>query len=364
MAQDAYSFISSRVRAAVCAVPLLFLSVEASAQGPRKPIDVITETVVESEFVDTIEGLGTLLANEQVEVTTLITERVSAINFNDGDRVEADQILVEFAQREEAALLSEAQATLNEASSELRRSEQLEKRGAVSETELSQRRREFGVADARFKAIEAQIEDRVIRAPFAGRVGIRTVSVGSTVSPGDIIVRLVDDTVMKLDFSVPSTFLADLAVGEQVVARSRAFRDSEFTGVVASIDSVVDPVTRSVLVRAIIPNPDGLLRPGLLMTVDLLFNRRGAIALPEEALIPSGDKSFVYVVDGAPGEQTAQRREIQIGDRRFGEVEVLSGLKAGDQVITEGAIKLRPGARVNPKVSEGATAELFGASGG
>ena len=324
------------------------LGAPAIAQGPGEPVDVMVAPVESVTFVDRVEALGTLQANEMVEITALVTERIEAIHFDDGDKVEAGQLLIEFASSEEKAMLAEANATREEAMDELRRSEQLSASGAASETELGLRRREYGVADARARAVRAQIADREIRAPFSGAMGIRTVSVGAAVAPGDIITRLADTSVMKLDFSVPSTFLAELAPGARIEARTRAYGDAVFRGRVASIDSVVDPVTRSVLVRALIPKADGRLRPGLLMTVDLLFNKRRTLAVDEKAVIPDGEDNFVFVsARGEDGAAVAERRRVQIGARRVGEVEIVSGLSAGDEVITDGAMKLRSGQAIS-----------------
>ena len=323
-------------------------SAPVAAQGPGGPVDVMVAPVETVAFVDRVEALGTLQANEMVEITALVTERIEAIYFDDGDKVEEGQLLLEFARSEEEALLAEANATREEAMEELRRSEQLSASGAASETELSLRRREYGVADARARAVRAQIADREIRAPFSGTIGIRTVSVGAAVAPGDIITRLADTSLMKLDFSVPSTFLAELAPGTPIEARTRAYGDAVFRGRVASIDSVVDPVTRSVLVRALIPNEDGRLRPGLLMSVDLLFNERETLAVDEKAVIPDGEDNFVFVVArGEDGAAVAERRQVIIGARRVGQVEIVSGLGGGDEVVTDGAMKLRSGQAIS-----------------
>ena len=330
------------------AAAAIFLGASAMAQGPAGPVDVMAAPVESVTFVDRVEALGTLQANEMVEITALVTERIEAIYFDDGDKVEEGQLLLEFARSEEEALLAEVNATREEAAAELRRSEQLSASGAASETELSLRRREYGVADARARAVQAQIADREIRAPFSGTIGIRTVSVGAAVAPGDIITRLADTSVMKLDFSVPSTFLAELAPGTPIEAQTRAYGDEVFRGTVASIDSVVDPVTRSVLVRALIPNENGRLRPGLLMSVDLLFNERETLAVDEKAVIPDGDNNYVFVVTrGENGAAVAERREVEIGARRVGQVEIVSGLDAGGQVVTDGAMKLRSGQAIS-----------------
>ena len=168
-------------------------------------------------------------------------------------------------------------------------------------------------------------------------------SPGSLVRPGDQITTLDDIDVIKLDFSVPETFVALIRPGLEVRARSAAYPDRRFAGRVTSVDPRVNPTTRTVRVRAELPNPDHALRPGMLLTVDLIKNRRDALSVPEQALVPVGDRQFVYVVDGV-GE--ARRVEVEIGSRRPGTAEVLRGLAEGDRVVVEGAHRLRPGSRV------------------
>jgi len=182
-------------------------------------------------------------------------------------------------------------------------------------------------------------------------VGLRNISVGALVEPGDVITTLDDDSVMKLDFSVPSTYLGTLRPGLSIIARARAYPGRSFEGEVKSINSRVDPATRSVMVRAVIGNDDRALKPGMLMQIVLLKNTREALIIPEEALVPQGDKQFVLLVDEAGGNKVV-RREVQIGGRRPGEVEILKGLAPGDRLITDGTLKVRPGQVVSVRALE------------
>ncbi|MGF1527532.1 MAG: efflux RND transporter periplasmic adaptor subunit [Candidatus Competibacterales bacterium] len=323
--------------------------------GQPKPPEVIAAAAYTTTFVDRVEALGTLRAYDAVELTAQVTEQISALHFDDGDQVEAGQVLVELVDREERALLAQARAARDEAQDQLQRSTQLSERGLTPDSELSLRRREFRVAEAQISAMEARIADRLIRAPFAGRMGLRVISVGATVEPGDPIAQLIDDRVMKLDFAVPSAFLANLRPGIAIEARTRAYPEEVFSGEVRSVDSVIDPVTRAVMVRATLPNPDGRLLPGLLMTVDLLLNPRTTLAVPEESVIPTGDQTFVWVVEPRDDHHVVNRRPITTGARRVGDVEVLAGLAPGEWVVTEGTMKIRPGQTVAVTRAEGDT---------
>ena len=185
----------------------------------------------------------------------------------------------------------------------------------------------------------------MITAPFDGILGLRRVSPGSLVTPGSAIATLDDISVIKLDFTVPERYLAVLGKGQDVVAHSETYPDREFAGKVASVDSRVDPVTRSVTVRAEIPNPERLLRPGMLLSVRLYQPPRQALVVPEIAVIQVGTEAFVYRV---ADDSTASRAKVTLGARRRGEVEVTSGIGPGDTIVVEGAVKLRDGARVTP----------------
>ncbi|MCU7877159.1 MAG: efflux RND transporter periplasmic adaptor subunit [Candidatus Thiodiazotropha sp. (ex Lucinoma borealis)] len=326
------------------------LMVTSSSPGwsaEKLPSLVIVAKAKEGDFVERIEALGTLKANESVELTVNVTESVTAIHFDDGQRVEVGQVLVEMTSSEEHALLEEARANLNEAKRQHNRVKRLESRGIEAQSLLDQRRREVDTASARLAVIESRLKDRLISAPFSGVVGLRNISVGALVETGDTITTLDDDSVMKLEFAVPSAYLSNLQPGLLIQARTRAFKERVFKGKVKVVDSRVDPVNRSVLVRAIITNPEQLLKPGMLMTVEMLHNARRTLLIPESALMPKGSDQFVLHVNS--DDNRVEKRKIIIGSRRPGEVEVIDGLQAGDRVITHGTDKARVGEIVKIK---------------
>jgi len=318
------------------------LCATALAADPPPP-GVVVAPARQVEFADKVEALGTLAANESVALTATVTETVSALHFDDGDRVERGQVLAEMTSREEHAQLEEARATVNEAYRQYQRIKSLESAGTAAKSLLDERQREWETARARLAAIESRLADRLIKAPFAGIVGLRDLSVGALVQPGDLITTLDDDSVMKLELPVSASYLDVLHPGLEVTATSRAFSGRTFTGTVKAVNSRIDPVTRSVRVRAILPNPEHLLKPGMLMHVVLQKDPRMALVIPEEALLPLGEQQFVYVVTA---DNKVEKRELRIGGRRPGLVEVLEGLAADDQVITHGHMQLRPGQAV------------------
>jgi membrane fusion protein, multidrug efflux system len=200
-------------------------------------------------------------------------------------------------------------------------------------------------------AARARLNDTFVRAPFSGRVGLRRVSVGSLVAPGAVITTLDDTGTIKLDFTVPETAMAAMRPGLPIKATSVAYPDRIFTGKVASIDSRVDPSTRAVTVRALLPNDDGNLKPGMFLMVRLAQAQADALVVPEESLLPEQGNVYVYVVNDG----SVTKRKIRTGQRKVGTIQVLEGLQSGELVVTEGTQKLREGASVRLVQRTGST---------
>ncbi|MFP3945083.1 MAG: efflux RND transporter periplasmic adaptor subunit [Alphaproteobacteria bacterium] len=320
-------------------------------RGPREAPVVVTP-VEPSEFADRLEAVGTAGADESVVITAKVTESVSRIAFKEGMLVEEGEILIELTDAEEAAELEEARAALKQARQEHERVTDLVERGVATRSRLDTVLAARDQAKARMAAIEARLSDRLIRAPFSGLLGLRKVSVGTLVTPGTQITTLDDIDPIKLDFEVPETFLPALGAGQEVEARASAYPDRLFRGKITVVATRVDPATRSVPVRAEIGNEESLLRPGMLMTVEIINNRRTSLMVPEEAIVPLDTRVFVFRLRDGGG--SVERVQISTGKRRPGEVEVLSGLKEGDMVVVRGTNLVRDGARV--KVVERAAA--------
>ena len=315
------------------------------AQGG--PVPVILAQAKKSELVDRVEALGTLRANEQVTVTAQVTETITEIRFEDGQDVQKGDTLALMTSGEEAANLKEAEAMVREAREQLERAQPLAKRGVSSEATLSERRRDYETAEARLEAVKSRIADRRIEAPFSGVVGLRRISVGALVEPGTVITTIDDDSVMKLDFTVPATYLATLRVGLYIEATAEAFPGQRFNGKVTGIDSRIDPVTRSITVRAVIPNESKKLKAGLLMTVEVLKNKRMAVVVPEQAVVRRGREARVLVVDPKSEKPVAKAQVVELGWRGNGMVEVTSGLQDGEFVIVDGTLRVKPGQAVS-----------------
>lgn len=322
---------------------LLTATLLHAADTTSKGVGVYVVDVSRESYSDTIEALGTLRANEQVTLSASITEIVQAIYFDDNQRVKKGELLVKLDTREELAELAEEEATLKEAEQQLKRLKPLAAKGATPKSVLDESRMKVNTAKARIKAIKARIGLRHIRAPFDGIVGLRNISVGSLVQTSSVITTIDDDSIMKLDFTVPSLSIPSLKQGVEITATSKAFGDQQFRGTISAISSRVDPVSRSVTVRALIKNEERLLKPGLLMHVRIDTNRRDQIVIPEQCILSSSTQNSVLVVHKEGEVTTVKRRNITIGGRKRGYVEVLEGLEEGEQIISHGLVKVKPG---------------------
>ncbi len=334
--------------------------------GGPPPASVFAEPAREQVFTNRVEAIGTLEPNERVDLTLTASDRVTALYFEDGDRVKKGKTLLSLAQREQVALVEAAEADLAQARQDLARIEPLAQQGAVSSSELDMARRNVSTASAQLRAVQSRQNDRVLVAPFDGVLGFRRVSVGSLVRPGDVVATLIDDSVMRLEFAVPSTFIRVLRPGLEIEASTSDLPGQVFSGTVDSIDNAIDPITRSVRVRANVPNPSGVLLSGMYMSVALQAEPRRALSVPEVALQPRGPETFVWVADTSGAQTVARRVKIEPGLRHNGRVEVVSGLTAGQMVITEGALRVREGAPVvilDEKVLQPGPAARSGAVG-
>lgn len=319
------------------------VSNDSRPKGGALRAPVTLAPITEVTFVDRIRGIGTARANESVTVTAKVTETVSRINFEDGDVVKKGDILIELTKAEEAASLAEEKAILREAEQQYERIADLAKRGHASNAHLDTQLRARNAARARVNGIEARLKDRLIRAPFDGVLGFRQVSPGTLVQPSTPVATLDDIHVIKLDFSVPEMYLTAVKTGLEISAKSDAYPGREFRGKVTTVGSRIDPATRSLAVRAEIENPEHLLRPGMLIAVDVIRSADMVKAVPDNAVVPVQERQYVYVVkDGK-----AQQVEVKIGRRKPGAIEILDGPAPGTEVIVDGLVRIRDGVAVD-----------------
>lgn len=335
-------------------IPALFLAAivaftagcgggERETKGERPTPLVRAEAATAFVFSDRIEAVGTAGANEQVAVTAPVSERIVRLNFDDGSYVRQGQVLAVLQQAQETAALREVQARQREAQQQLGRIGELKDRGFATRSAYDAQVASAAAARAQADQARAQIGERIVRAPFSGWVSMRNISVGAITSQGAEIATISDISVIKLDFTVPETLLAALRPGLPISAQSAAYAGRAFTGQISTIDPVVDPVSRAVRVRALLPNADRALRPGMAMTVIIQSAERQSLSVPEIAVVGEGDQRFVFVL----GEGNRVRRTpVRTGLRQGGRVEIVEGLSPGARIVTEGIVKVSDGMTV------------------
>jgi membrane fusion protein, multidrug efflux system len=315
--------------------------------GPGGRGQAVSEAVVaQRPFSDQIRVLGVARGRRSVNITSSTSELITRVLFTDGQRVAAGTPLVQLQAREEDAGVGEARAQVDQARSMYNRYKTLSDRGFASPMMVEQYQTELATAQASLAAAQARQGDRTIRAPFAGVIGLSTVTAGTLVNPGGIIATLDDIDVVRVDFPIPERYLSVLRPGVPITATIDAYGDETFSGRIALIDTRVNEQTRSVTARAEIPNPGGRIRPGMAVRVAVQQGQRTSVAAPEAAVQYEGEGAFVYRIARGENGSTAQRVEIEAGAVEGGFVEILSGLNAGDRIVASGLNRIQPNAPV------------------
>lgn len=325
-------------------------------------VEVVTLTT--GPVIEMSESVGTTRAFESVTISAKVSGIVEKISFTEGQDVQTGDVLVELDIAERKADLEAARASIqnaraqrDEVNQKFERAQQLRRAGAgtealVADLTLQLRTVETTVAaaEARERAAAARLEDYIVRAPFAGRIGLRQVSLGAFMDSKVAMTTLDDISRIRLDFAIPEPLLSRIRLGAQINAQSVAFPDRVFSGKVAAVDTRIDPVTRSVKLTAVIENSDLALKPGMFLTVALEVARReNAVIAPEEAIVAEGPRQVAYVVK----DNKIERRVVMIGQRSFGKVEIMEGLKAGETIVARGIQRVRNGLTVQTRPISG-----------
>lgn len=336
----------------------------AGGQGKDKKafqVLVTTQKIVARDINDSVEALGTTTANEAVQISATVTAKIDKVHFEDGQQVNKGALLVELDAGQQRADVEEQRVNLAEEQRQLDHLLKLIERKAVSQTDVDKQKSMVNATKAKLEASRAKLQDYTIRAPFSGVLGVRQVSVGTLVSPGTIITTLDDLSRLKVDFSVPEIFLPYLKEGLPLQATSQTYPGKIFHGTIHFIDSRIDPATRAITLRAYLPNNerpnnekpnnenpnDGSsvprLRPGMLINVHIEQPTRQALMVPERAIAPLRGAQFAYVVDE---NNVAHKRSVQLGQRIQGEVEITSGIEAGETIVVDGSMTVQDGMSV------------------
>lgn len=338
----------------VAAILRVAFAEEEGGRGPGGPggpgggrgQQVSEATVVLRPFTDQIDVLGVARGQRSVNITSATSELITAVLFEDGQRVGAGAPLVRLQAGEEEASIIQARANLAQAEREYERFRGLAERGVAPRVSAEDALTVVETARATLAAAEARQGDRVIRAPFAGVLGLSTVTPGTLISPGAVITTLDDISVIRVDFPVPERYLGLLRQGLPITATADAYAGESFEGQIALIDTRINETTRAVTARAEFPNPGGRIRPGMLMRVGIQQGQRQSPSVPESAVQFEGENAFVYRIAAGERGSTAQRVEVEPGAVEGGFVEILSGLTANDRVVGSGLNRIQPNAPV------------------
>ena len=331
---------------------IVLISLIAYLKWPEKQVEksdyqrvvaVKMTPVILTDFIDSVEAVGTARANEQVEIASKYSDLVDEIYFEDGQQVKKGDLLVKLNNQEEHAKVSELSANLSESKAHLKRLSDLLSSKATSTSLVEQQIAKTKAIEAQLLSAHARLNDTSISAPFSGVLGFREISRGAYIDAGNIITSLDDLSQIKIDFYLPERLFTKINIGQKITAFNTAYNEKSFVGKITAIDSRINAETRSIKVRAKIANPSRKIRPGMLLNISVLLQVEKILQLPESAIIPIEDKHYVFVVN----DNKALRKTVKIGRRHPGVVEIISGLVEGEPVVVEGALKLRDGAAIS-----------------
>ncbi len=317
------------------------LSSKKNAEKKATVVEVVT--VQPGTAVYDAVTSGTLKSNEAAVIAPEVDGRVLEINFTEGARVKKGDVLVKLDSSLEEAELASAKASFNNSRLAFQRADKLAKGGVATVETRDNALAKMRVDEAAVALAQAKVDKMIIRAPFNGLVGIRGVSPGSMVKTGERIALIEDVSRLKADFSLPQSYYSKITKGMEIELGSDAVPGRSFKGAIQAVDPGVDESSRNISARAVVDNPDGILKPGLFVNIRIILGEdANALLVPEQAVFPEASKTYVYIVrDGK-----AVRAEVLTGIRHGGNVEITQGLNAGEVVITDGHIKIRDGSLV------------------
>ncbi|MGD2055943.1 MAG: efflux RND transporter periplasmic adaptor subunit [Gammaproteobacteria bacterium] len=319
----------------------------ALASRPPPPATVAATEVQVQSWRPWLSAIGSLVANQGILVTNEVAGKVSEIRFESGERVAAGELLLRLDDSVDQAELEGIMAERHLAELQFRRRKELVEKKSISRSDYDEAQLRLENATAQLATRRALIDKKRITAPFAGWLGIRRVDLGDYLAPGSAIVPLESLQPIFVDYTLPERFLARITPGQRVEVEVQAWPGEVFEGRISAIDPGIDPGTRNVKIRATLQNPEEKLRPGMFAEVRTLQpERSGVLTLPQTAITynPYGDA--VFVIESRDGGLQVQRRQVTTGEVRDGHVEIISGLAAGDRVVSAGQVKLRNGQAV------------------
>ncbi|HDX8368672.1 TPA: efflux RND transporter periplasmic adaptor subunit [Aeromonas dhakensis] len=318
-------------------------SAPAGKPQPRQ-VNIRAQTVSQSLAEPSIKLVSKLAANRSVVISPEVTGRIVKIAVRSGQQVKQGDVLIALDAGKQQAELAEQSASVRDESRKLRDMRRLVARGAITTSELEGQEATVAQAQARADAAKYELSLRTLLAPFDGSVSLIDLSEGALVNSGDTLLHLDELAKLRLDLAVPERYLSLLRPGMAVTATSSAWPDQSFRGVLETLDSRVSNDTQNIKARVIIPNPDGQLRPGMLLNVELSLPPQKMTLIPAQSVEYAGEQRFVYRLE--PNGKV-KRVPVVLGDTHGEEVWVTEGLKVGDRIVVEGLVNLRDGVSVH-----------------
>ena len=318
-------------------------SAPAGKPQPRQ-VNIRAQTVSQSLAEPSIKLVSKLAATRSVVISPEVTGRIVKIAVRSGQQVKQGDVLIALDAGKQQAELAEQSASVRDESRKLRDMRRLVARGAITTSELEGQEATVAQAQARADAAKYELSLRTLLAPFDGSVSLIDLSEGALVNSGDTLLHLDELAKLRLDLAVPERYLSLLRPGMAVTATSSAWPDQSFRGVLETLDSRVSNDTQNIKARVIIPNPDGQLRPGMLLNVELSLPPQKMTLIPAQSVEYAGEQRFVYRLE--PNGKV-KRVPVVLGDTHGEEVWVTEGLKVGDRIVVEGLVNLRDGVSVH-----------------
>jgi len=320
------------------------------SSSKKSQLTVSVATVEKGGKEITLQAIGTATSNESVDIMSSVAQKVVSVHFSDCEAVKRGQLLVQLNIDKKMAEKKQAEINLLEQQREFNRLEMLKTKKVIPEKDYDVQKSKLQNAQAKLDEISAEIRESSIVAPFDGILGMRNVSVGAFLNSGNIITTIDDIDKLKVDFVVPEKYSLILKPNAEIVAESVAIKNKKFYGSVLAIVPRVSPTSRSISVRGLINNEDHLLKPGMMLSISIKLGKREIISVPEKALSSIGEKHYLFVLNG---ENKVKSREVVVGDRADGSIEIQEGIDAGDKIVIDGLNKLSDGDTVTVANSEG-----------
>ena len=314
---------------------------EYMANRPEPEFPVTAMVTKTQDWIPTIEAIGFIEPNQGVTLSSELAGTIDAITFESGKPVKADQLLLSLSSGVEKANLQASLAKLPAARAKYERFQNLYQKNSISKEQLDDAEASYHSLEADIQSLKATIARREVRAPFSGVVGLRNVFLGQYLEPGTNIVRLEDTSVMRLRFTVPQTDISKITLGQTVKINVDAYPQTQFDGRITAIEPAVNYQSGLIQVQADIPNNDDQLRSGMFARVSIILPTvKDQIVIPQSAITFTLYGENVYVIHAADKAKRAKQVVVKVGERRGNEAHVLAGIKAGDEIVLSGQVRL------------------------